>query len=129
MLHVTAGLQAQAGSKEDQWELTWTLLRHLRDLWRLRNQLFGLFVPQLAFEVFNVQGYFVADQAVLSLYAVGKLNGTVVDLGARTTCEEPCRHACMCTPCASGWSSWLGMCAFLCERWASRMAQWSIRGP
>ncbi len=38
----------------------------------------------LVFETFNVAGYYVSDQAVLSLYAIGKLNGTVVDVGAQT---------------------------------------------
>lgn len=32
-------------------------------------------------QVFNVAGYYGADQAVLSLYALGRLSGTVVDIG------------------------------------------------
>lgn len=36
---------------------------------------------QLAFEVFNVQSYYTIDAAVSSLYAIGKLNGLVVDIG------------------------------------------------
>ncbi|PRW56504.1 actin-related 7 [Chlorella sorokiniana] len=36
---------------------------------------------QLMFEVFNVAGYYGADQAVCSLYALGRLGGTVVDIG------------------------------------------------
>lgn len=32
-------------------------------------------------QVFNVAGYYGADQAVLSLYALGRLGGTVVDIG------------------------------------------------
>ncbi|KXZ53296.1 ARP7 protein [Gonium pectorale] len=38
-------------------------------------------MAQLMFEVFNVTGIFCQDQAVLSLYAVGRTNGLVVDLG------------------------------------------------
>ncbi|PNH11787.1 Actin-related protein 7 [Tetrabaena socialis] len=38
-------------------------------------------MAQLMFEVFNVTGLFVQDQAVLSLYAVGRTNGLVVDVG------------------------------------------------
>lgn len=37
---------------------------------------------QLLFEQFNVAGVYVADAAVLSLYAVGKLSGLAVDVGA-----------------------------------------------
>ncbi|PSC72499.1 Actin-related 7 [Micractinium conductrix] len=40
---------------------------------------------QLMFEVFNLSGYHAADQAVLSLYAVGRLNGTVIDIGYSKT--------------------------------------------
>ena len=36
---------------------------------------------QLMFEVFNVGGYYGQDQAVLSLFALGRLSGTVVDIG------------------------------------------------
>lgn len=32
-------------------------------------------------QVFNVAGYYGADEAVLSLYALGRLSGTVVDFG------------------------------------------------
>lgn len=38
-------------------------------------------LTQLAFEEFNMTGFFLCDQPVLSLYAVGKITGTVVDLG------------------------------------------------
>ena len=38
-------------------------------------------LTQLMFEEFNVAGLFLADQAVLSLYAIGKLSGLVVDMG------------------------------------------------
>ena len=37
---------------------------------------------QLLFEQFNVAGVYIADAAVLSLYAVGKLSGLAVDVGA-----------------------------------------------
>jgi actin-related protein 7 len=36
---------------------------------------------QMAFEKFNVTGLYCQDQASLALYAAGKLNGCVVDLG------------------------------------------------
>lgn len=32
-------------------------------------------------QVFNVAGYYGADQAVCSLYALGRLGGTVIDIG------------------------------------------------
>mmetsp|Transcript_15911 Transcript_15911/g.34353 ORF Transcript_15911/g.34353 Transcript_15911/m.34353 type:complete len:377 (+) Transcript_15911:10-1140(+) len=38
-------------------------------------------LSQLMFEVFNVNGLFIQDQAVLSLFAVGKVSGCVVDIG------------------------------------------------
>lgn len=38
-------------------------------------------LAQLMFEVFNVAGMFSQDHAVLSLYAVGKVSGSVVDIG------------------------------------------------
>ncbi len=38
-------------------------------------------LTQLAFEEFNMTGFFLCDQPVLSLYSVGKITGTVVDLG------------------------------------------------
>ncbi|KAL4858593.1 Actin-related protein 7 [Chlorella vulgaris] len=36
---------------------------------------------QLMFEVFNLAGYYGADQAVLSMYALGRSSGTVIDIG------------------------------------------------
>ncbi|GLC34803.1 hypothetical protein PLESTB_001166200 [Pleodorina starrii] len=38
-------------------------------------------MTQLMFEVFNVTGLFCQDQAVLSLFAFGRTNGLVVDVG------------------------------------------------
>lgn len=38
-------------------------------------------LTQLMFEVFNVNGMFVQDQAVCSLFAAGKSNGLVIDIG------------------------------------------------
>jgi hypothetical protein len=38
-------------------------------------------VTQLMFEELVVNGFFVVDQPVLSLYCVGKLSGCVVDIG------------------------------------------------
>ena len=42
-------------------------------------------LTQLMFEQNNVAGFFLCDQAVLSLYAVGKLSGCVVDIGHTKT--------------------------------------------
>lgn len=36
---------------------------------------------QLMFETFNVSGFYAAEQAVLSLYAVGRISGCTVDIG------------------------------------------------
>ncbi|KAL6999253.1 Actin-related protein 7 [Sarracenia purpurea var. burkii] len=36
---------------------------------------------QLMFETFNVSGFYASDQAVLSLYAVGRISGCAVDIG------------------------------------------------
>lgn len=38
-------------------------------------------LPPLPLQVFNVAGYYGADQAVCSVYALGRLGGTVVDIG------------------------------------------------
>ncbi len=38
-------------------------------------------LTQLFFEQFNVNALFLCDQAVTSLYALGKTSGTVIDLG------------------------------------------------
>lgn len=38
-------------------------------------------ITQLMFEVFNVSGLCMQDQASLALYSIGKLQGAVVDLG------------------------------------------------
>lgn len=38
-------------------------------------------LAQLLFEVFNVSGMYVQDQAVLSLFTLGRTSGTVVDIG------------------------------------------------
>jgi hypothetical protein len=46
---------------------------------------------QLMFEVLNLAGYYAADQAVLSLYAIGRLSGTVVDIGYGKT-GGPCER-------------------------------------
>lgn len=51
-------------------------------------------MAQLAFEVFNVSGLFFADEPVLSLYAIGKSSGLVVDIGHETTgAPSPPAHA------------------------------------
>ncbi|KAK9111454.1 hypothetical protein Scep_018973 [Stephania cephalantha] len=36
---------------------------------------------QMMFETFNVQGFYASEQAVLSLYAVGRISGCAVDIG------------------------------------------------
>lgn len=38
-------------------------------------------IAQLMFETFNVMGYYVVDSAVSSLYAMGKTQGVVVNVG------------------------------------------------
>ena len=42
-------------------------------------------LTQLAFEEFNMTGFFLCDQPVCSLYAVGKITGTVIDVGYAKT--------------------------------------------
>lgn len=42
-------------------------------------------LTQLMFEEFNMTGFFLCDQPILSLYAVGKITGTVVDIGHAKT--------------------------------------------
>ncbi|KAA6427514.1 MAG: actin-related 7-like [Trebouxia sp. A1-2] len=44
-------------------------------------------LTQLAFEEFNMTGFFLCDQPVLSLYSVGKITGTVVDLDISVIAE------------------------------------------
>lgn len=48
---------------------------------------------QLLFEQFNVAGLYVAEAPTLSLYAVGKLTGLAVDIGAGKIGACPCNHA------------------------------------
>ncbi|KAF6167138.1 hypothetical protein GIB67_029776 [Kingdonia uniflora] len=36
---------------------------------------------QMMFETFNVSGFYASEQAVLSLYAVGRISGCTVDIG------------------------------------------------
>lgn len=36
---------------------------------------------QLMFETFNISGFYSSEQAVLSLYAVGRISGCTVDIG------------------------------------------------
>lgn len=78
-------------------------MRWLRALLQVdREQL-----AQVAFEAFNVTGLYFADQAVLSLYSIGKSSGLVVDIGHEKTgttlwrigtwlVQTPQRHARMC---------------------------------
>jgi len=55
-------------------------------------------LTQLAFEEFNMTGFFLCDQPVLSLYSVGKITGTVVDLGH---CKTGMFLGCTDTPAIS----------------------------
>ena len=36
---------------------------------------------QLMFETFNISGFYASEQAVLSLYAIGRISGCTVDIG------------------------------------------------
>ncbi|KAJ8458901.1 hypothetical protein OPV22_031827 [Ensete ventricosum] len=79
------------------WDVMEDLLRHVlyTDLgWEVGDEgqiLFAepLFTPkaireqlvQLMFETFNVSGFYASEQAVLSLYAVGRISGCTVDIG------------------------------------------------
>lgn len=36
---------------------------------------------QMMFETFNVSGLYAVEQAVLSLYAVGRITGVAIDVG------------------------------------------------
>ena len=42
-------------------------------------------LTQLLFEKFNLDGLFLCDAPVLALYALGKVNGCVVDVGHHKT--------------------------------------------
>ncbi|CAN6299241.1 unnamed protein product [Urochloa humidicola] len=58
----------------------------------LREQL-----VQLMFEKFNVSGFYASEQAVLSLYAVGRISGCTVDIGhgkidIAPVCEGAVQH-------------------------------------
>uniref|UniRef100_A0A453LZG3 Actin-related protein 7 n=2 Tax=Aegilops tauschii TaxID=37682 RepID=A0A453LZG3_AEGTS len=58
----------------------------------LREQL-----VQLMFEKFNVSGFYDSEQAVLSLYAVGRISGCTVDIGhgkidIAPVCEGAVQH-------------------------------------
>lgn len=44
---------------------------------------------QIMFETFNVPSFYVANQAVLSLYSAGRLNGIVLDSGETATLATP----------------------------------------
>ncbi|MBA0709553.1 hypothetical protein Golax_024582 [Gossypium laxum] len=43
---------------------------------------------QLLFETFNVSGFYASEQAVLSLYAVGRISGCTVDIGHGKIAEK-----------------------------------------
>lgn len=46
-------------------------------------------LTQLLFEEFKVPGVFVANQAIMSMYAVGRISGVVVDIGHHTSHVVP----------------------------------------
>ncbi|WVZ59134.1 hypothetical protein U9M48_009327 [Paspalum notatum var. saurae] len=65
---------------------------HVAALLTLREQL-----VQLMFEKFNVSGFYASEQAVLSLYAVGRISGCTVDIGhgkidIAPVCEGAVQH-------------------------------------
>ncbi|CAL9135528.1 unnamed protein product [Musa textilis] len=95
------------------WDAMEDLLRHVlyTDLgWEVGDEgqiLFAepLFTPkaireqlvQLMFETFNVSGFYASEQAVLSLYAVGRISGCTVDIGhgkidIAPVCEGAVQH-------------------------------------
>lgn len=45
------------------------------------HQAFREQLVQLMFETFNISGFYASEQAVLSLYAVGRISGCTVDIG------------------------------------------------
>ncbi|XP_020517247.1 actin-related protein 7 isoform X2 [Amborella trichopoda] len=52
---------------------------------------------QLMFETFNISGFYASEQAVLSLYAVGRISGCTVDIGhgkidIAPVCEGAVQH-------------------------------------
>ncbi|PIA48987.1 hypothetical protein AQUCO_01300093v1 [Aquilegia coerulea] len=52
---------------------------------------------QLMFETFNVSGFYASEQAVLSLYAIGRISGCTVDIGhgkidIAPVCEGAVQH-------------------------------------
>lgn len=54
-------------------------------------------LAQLMFETFNVSGFYSSEQAVLSLYAVGRISGCTVDIGhgkidIAPVCEGAVQH-------------------------------------
>lgn len=56
---------------------------------------------QLMFETFNISGFYASEQAVLSLYAVGRISGCTVDIGhgkigTQTTSEQSLTIAMVC---------------------------------
>lgn len=46
-------------------------------------------MTQIMFETFNVPAYYVANQSVLGLYSMGKINGIAIDCGYQTTYSMP----------------------------------------
>lgn len=53
------------------------------------------------FETFNISGFYASEQAVLSLYAVGRISGCTVDIGhgkigTKTISEQSLTKAMAC---------------------------------
>jgi len=80
-------------------------------------------LTQLLFEQFNVAGLFIADAAVLSMYAVGKLSGLMVDVGAGKVGACRLSASVYCTILASQLTLWLCKTYALCLRASRRHMQ------
>lgn len=61
---------------DDPFRFFIKLIQVLLLLQAVREQL-----VQLMFETFNISGFYASEQAVLSLYAIGRISGCTVDIG------------------------------------------------
>eukprot|EP00240_Pyramimonas_obovata_P006831 CAMPEP_0118955042 /NCGR_PEP_ID=MMETSP1169-20130426/59358_1 /TAXON_ID=36882 /ORGANISM="Pyramimonas obovata, Strain CCMP722" /LENGTH=175 /DNA_ID=CAMNT_0006902809 /DNA_START=230 /DNA_END=753 /DNA_ORIENTATION=- len=55
-------------------------------------------LTQMMFEHFNVSGLYVAEQPVLSMYSVGRVSGTVIDVGHGRCDISPVMEGATLTP-------------------------------
>jgi len=60
---------------------TFSLTVSLTDVYIIVFQANKEQLVQLMFETFNISGFYASEQAVLSLYAVGRISGCTVDIG------------------------------------------------